>query len=79
MNLTETEHAEDDAYLLKSALQLLLEYPGSDDVDLVIASRGKRWRLEMPIIKTSYCDELNNRLAELLGSPDAVSVLETSV
>ncbi len=78
VNLTETEHTEDDAYLLKSVLQLLLEYPGSDDVDLVIASQGKHWRLEMPIIKTSYCDELNDRLAELLGSPAAVSILGTS-
>ncbi len=78
VNLTETEQAEDDAYLLKSVLQLLLEYPGSDDVDLIIASRGKRWRLEMPIIKTSYGDELHARLAELLGSQDAVAVLGTS-
>ncbi|MDE2766090.1 MAG: DNA polymerase III subunit alpha, partial [Chloroflexota bacterium] len=74
VNLTETEKPEDDAFLLKSVLQLLLEYPGSDDVDLVIASGGKRWRVEMPIIKTEYCDDLAVRLGELLGAQEAVSV-----
>ncbi len=75
INLTETEHAEEDAFLLKQVLQLLLEYPGNDCVDLVIISQGKRWRLEMPIITTCYCEELEARVAELLGRQDAVSVL----
>ena len=74
INLTETERPEDDSFLLKSVLQLLLEYPGVDDVDLVIASGGKRWRVEMPIIKTAYCDDLAARLGELLGAQEAVTV-----
>ena len=74
VNLTETERPDDDAFLLKSVLQLLLEYPGMDDVDLVIASGGKRWRVEMPIIKTGYCDDLATRLSELLGAQEAVTV-----
>ena len=74
INLTETEHVEEDARLLKEVLQLLLEFPGSDGVDLVIASQGKRWRLEMPIITTSYCPELEERLNEMLGRQDAVTV-----
>ena len=74
INLTETERPEDDSFLLKSVLQLLLEYPGVDDVDLVIASGGKHWRVEMPIIKTAYCDDLAARLGELLGAQEAVTV-----
>ncbi len=65
INLAETDRAEDDTFLLKSVLQLLLEYPGTDDVDLVIASSGKRWRVEMPIIKTTFSDELGQRLRAL--------------
>jgi len=74
VNLTETDKPEDDQYLLKSVLQVILEYPGADDVDLVISSGGKRWRVEMRIIKTSYSDELANRLAELLDNPRALTI-----
>ncbi|MEX2430911.1 MAG: hypothetical protein WD645_03210, partial [Dehalococcoidia bacterium] len=72
INLTETDQPEEDTYLLRSVLQTLLDYPGNDEVDLLIASQGKRWRLEMPIIRTSYCDELAGRVAELLGRDDAL-------
>ncbi|MBI2872984.1 MAG: DNA polymerase III subunit alpha [Chloroflexi bacterium] len=72
INLAETDRPEDDRYLLREVLQVLLEFPGRDGVDLVISSQGKRWRLEMPIITTSYCDELHRRLGEMLGSSTAV-------
>ena len=74
VNLTETDKPEDDQYLLKSVLQIILEYPGADDVDLVIASGGKRWRVEMRIIKTSYSEELADRLATLLDNPRALTI-----
>ncbi|MBI4340642.1 MAG: hypothetical protein HY680_11935, partial [Chloroflexi bacterium] len=65
--LRDTGNAEDDAYLLKSAMQLLLEYPGPDKVHLDIAWSGRRTRLEMPLVSTSYCAELAERLAALVG------------
>ncbi|MBM3940837.1 MAG: hypothetical protein FJ318_08135, partial [SAR202 cluster bacterium] len=74
VRLTETEQPEEDAYLLRAVLSLLLEYPGSDGVDLIISSQGKRYRMEMPIITTSYCPELAARIAELFGRQDAVLV-----
>ena len=77
VNLTETDRPEDDTYLLKSVLQIILEYPGADDVDLVIASGGKRWRVEMPIIKTGYCDELVARVGELLDNPVALTLQDS--
>ena len=75
VNLTESDHPEDDAYLLRQVLTLLLDFPGTDSVDLVIYSQGDRYRLEMPIITTNYCQELAERLAQLLGTQEAVTVL----
>jgi DNA polymerase-3 subunit alpha len=74
INLSETDRPDEDARFLRGLLQLLLEFPGNDGVDLVILSQGKRWRLEMPIITTGYCPELRQLLIEKLGSQDAVSV-----
>ncbi len=78
INLTETDRPEEDARFLKGLLQLLLEFPGTDGVDLIIFSQGKRWRLEMPIITTGYCSELHRLLGERLGHEDAVSVQPAS-
>ena len=75
INLTETEQPEEDTYLLREVLTLLLEFPGTDSVDLVIFSQGARYRLEMPIITTGYCPELAERLANLLGTQEAVTVV----
>ena len=74
INLTETDSPEEDAHLLRSVLQVLLDYPGTDGVDLLISSEGKRWRLEMPIITTEYCDDLAARLTEMLGRSDGITL-----
>ena len=68
INLADTGDVSADAYLLKSALQLLLEYPGADRVLVEIASDGRRVRLEMPLITTLFCPELEERLADLIGA-----------
>jgi hypothetical protein len=67
LRLSDTGNAGDDAYLLKSAMQLLLEYPGRDRVRLDIAAGGHRTRVEMPLVTTGYCPELEQRLAALIG------------
>ena len=76
VNLTETDKPEEDQFLLKAILQTLLEYPGNDRVDLMIHKDGTQWRLEMPIIRTGFCEELSERLIELTGSSDTISVEE---
>jgi DNA polymerase-3 subunit alpha len=75
INLTETDKPEDDAYLLREVLQVVLEYPGNHGVELVISSGGKRYRLEMPIITTNCSSELQNRLKTMLGRQDAVTLM----
>mgnify|MGYP001196088054 CR=1 FL=1 len=68
IKLTDTGDASEDAFVLKSALQLLLEYPGSDRVLVEIESEGRKVRLEMPLIKTKFCQEMETRMAEIIGS-----------
>ena len=75
VNLTETEQPQEDTHLLRTVMEALLDYPGTDGVDLLIWSEGKRWRLEMPIVTTGYCDDLAVRLDEILGH-DAVTIEE---
>ena len=77
INLTETDKPEDDAYLLREVLQVVLEYPGNHGVDLVISSGGKCYRLEMPIITTDCSSELQDRLKAMLGRQDAVTLVAT--
>ncbi len=67
LNLTDTGNASDDAYLLKSAMELLLEYKGTDHVYLDITSNSNRVRLEMPMITTKFCPALEVKLDALLG------------
>jgi DNA polymerase-3 subunit alpha len=74
INLTETDHPEEDTYLLRQVLTLLLDYPGTDSVDLIIFSQGTRYRLEMPIIATRFCPELQAQIASLLGTQHAVTI-----
>ena len=67
LNLTDTGNASDDAFLLKSAMELLLEYKGTDAVYLDITSNSNRVRLEMPMITTKFCPDLEGKLNALLG------------
>ena len=76
INMTETEKPEEDQMLLREVLQTLLDYPGTDAVDLLITSEGRNWRLEMPIITTGFCTALETRVQDLLGRDDAITVAE---
>ena len=71
LSLTDTGNASDDTYLLKSAMELLLEYKGTDLVYLDITSNSNRVRLEMPMITTKFCPDLEVRLDALLGPGQA--------
>ena len=75
INMTETDKPEEDQMLLREVLQTLLDYPGTDAVDLLITSEGRNWRLEMPIITTGFCAALESRLQELLGRQDVVAMV----
>ncbi len=69
ISMIDTGNADEDTYLLRSAMQLLLEFPGDDTVQLEVPNNGQRVRLEMPLVNTRFCDELEEKLVSLLG-PD---------
>ncbi|HZA23561.1 MAG TPA: hypothetical protein VFA32_13340, partial [Dehalococcoidia bacterium] len=59
--------ALEDAHLLREVIQVLLEYPGKDRVNLQIRTKGKRVLMELPVVSTGYCAELKGRLESVLG------------
>ncbi len=78
VTMKETDQPSEDNRLLKSVLQTLLEYPGTDEVYLVIESDGVFWRVEMPLIRTQFCPALEAQLNELLGVGSAVNFESTA-
>jgi hypothetical protein len=78
VKMKETDQPSEDNRLLKIVLQTLLEYPGTDEVDLVIESEGVFWRVQMPLIRTQFCDALETQLSELLGAGSAVEFESTA-
>ena len=71
INMGDTGNPEEDTHRLQSAMQLLLAFPGQDSVQLEITTNGQRTRLEMPRVTTSFCPELEERLAALIGNGQA--------
>ena len=71
MGVTESDDPTEDAHLLREAIGVLLEYPGTDRVNLEIHTGGGRVVMELPVVSTGYCEDLCQRLVTLLG-PDRV-------
>jgi DNA polymerase-3 subunit alpha len=68
VGITESEDPVEDAHLLREVIALLLEYPGKDRVNLEIYTEGGRVVLDLPVVSTGYCDDMRERLEELLGA-----------
>ena len=62
-----------DANTLREVIGVMLEYPGRDRVNLEIRSAGRRVLLDMPVVSTGYCEDLRDRVEDILG-PDTVAV-----
>jgi DNA polymerase-3 subunit alpha len=67
LDIQESNNALEDAHLLREVIQVLLEYPGKDRVNLQIHTKGRRVLMELPVVSTGYCDELKGRLESVLG------------
>ena len=67
LSIKESSDAVEDAYLLREVVQILLEYPGKDRVNLLIQTGGRQVLMELPVISTGYTDEMKLRLEDLLG------------
>ena len=67
LGVTETSDPQADAHLMREVVGLLLEYPGSDRINLKIRTGGHRVVMELPMVNTKYCPVLHERLETLLG------------
>jgi DNA polymerase III subunit alpha len=67
LTIHESDDAMEDAHLLREVVQVLLEYPGKDRVNLQIRTAGKRVLMELPVVSTGYCQEMKERLERVLG------------
>lgn len=72
--IRETDNPVDDQMMLDDVKRLLLEYSGSDQVMLEIAAQGQIFRLEWTTVQVNACDELRDRLTEVLADSGSVSV-----
>jgi hypothetical protein len=65
--IKDSDNAIEDAHLLREVIQVLLEYPGKDRVNLQIHTSTRKVLMELPVVSTGYCSELNDRLERMLG------------
>ncbi len=73
LEVNESEDTASDANLLREVIGVLLEYPGTDRVNLGIRTGGRKVLMELPVVSTGYCEGLCQRLESLLG-PNAVAL-----
>ena len=75
IGVTESENPVSDAILLREVVGILLEYPGTDKVMLQIHTGGRRVVMDLPVVTTGYCPNMQERLEGLLGN-DRVGLIE---
>ena len=69
IKMAETDDADEDRYRLRQAIRVMLEYTGDDRVYLeLFLKEGRRVLMEIPTVSTGSCDELQDRLRDLLGA-----------
>ena len=73
ITIQQTDDVEGDISLLHQLLAIVNEYPGLDELGLVVSNGSKIFRLKMVQVRTGYCDDLKRRLVQLVGA-DAIQV-----
>ena len=74
LRIRESDNAVDDQMMLDDVKRKLLDYEGSDEVILEIASGGAIYRMEWSSIQVSVCDELTDELSGILEGSGSVMV-----
>jgi len=65
--LQQTDDVEGDIARLHELLALLADYPGSDEISLVVSNDSKVFRLKMGQVRIEYSEDLRRRLVKLVG------------
>jgi len=67
VRMVETDQPDEDRYRLRQAIRVMLEYTGDDKVYLELNLReGRTVLMEIPTVSTAVCDELQQRVQDLL-------------
>ena len=74
--LAQTDNPQADVAKLRSVVSALKEYPGLDELRLSVMEEGNATQLLFPHLGVRCCDELRQRLSDLVG-PDAVAMEQT--
>ena len=67
IRLEESSNPGQDESLLREVVKLLLNYPGDCPVALKIKTNGKLVKVDLPVASVSYCEELRDELAQMVG------------
>ena len=67
VRMVETDQPDEDRYRLRQAIRVMLEYTGEDKVYLELnLKEGRKVLMEIPTVSTAVCDELQQRVQDLL-------------
>ena len=67
VRMVETDQPDEDRYRLRQAIRVMLEYTGDDKVYLELnLKEGRTVLMEIPTVSTAVCDELQERVQDLL-------------
>ena len=72
INIPTSEDADADIARLRQIFDVLRQFPGEDEVHLVIVSSEGVTKLEVPHLGISYCPELRRQLVELISEKDVI-------
>ena len=67
IRLEESANPGQDEHLLREVVKVLLNYPGDSPVALKIKTNGKLVKVDLPVASISFCEDLRNDLAEMVG------------
>ncbi len=67
ISLEQTGDKSGDIANLHKVVAILRDFPGNDEVSLMIDNDKKLFKLKLPGVRIDYCPELHRRLAELIG------------
>ena len=77
LRIRETDKLSDDTYLLEDVKRALLDYRGEHEVSLQIVSEGRVVTMEWPQVRVDACQQLEERLRDMLGAAGQVFIEDT--
>ena len=67
ITINQTRDEEEDVERLHGVVNTLREFPGQDEVSLCLSNGDRVINLKLSNVSTGYCEELHERLVEIIG------------